>query len=90
MAPLRLFLADDHEIVRYGLRSLLETQPGWTVVGEAADGDAAIEGVLATDPDVTLMDVSMPVVDGLAAARKIHSQNGRDCSEPPVRSHAGK
>jgi len=71
MAPLRLFLADDHEIVRYGLRSLLESQCGWTVVGEAADGQAAIEGVLATDPDVTLMDVSMPVIDGLQAARKI-------------------
>jgi DNA-binding NarL/FixJ family response regulator len=77
MAPLRLFLADDHEIVRYGLRSLLETQEGWAVVGEAADGNAAIEGVMATDPDVTVMDISMPVVDGLAAARKILASGSR-------------
>jgi DNA-binding NarL/FixJ family response regulator len=77
MAPLRLFLADDHEIVRYGLRSLLETQAGWTVVGEAADGNAAIEGVLTIDPDVTLMDISMPVVDGLVAARKILASGSR-------------
>ena len=71
MAPLRLFLADDHEIVRYGLRSLLESQAGWTVVGEAGDGKAAIEGVLECDPDVTLLDINMPIVDGLQAARKI-------------------
>jgi DNA-binding NarL/FixJ family response regulator len=77
MAPLRLFLADDHEIVRYGLRSLLETQSGWTVVGEAADGKATIEGVLTTDPDITLMDISMPVIDGLQAARKILASGSR-------------
>ncbi len=77
MAPLRLFLADDHEIVRYGLRSLLETQAGWTVVGEAADGKATIEGVLTTDPDMTLMDISMPVIDGLQAARKILASGSR-------------
>jgi DNA-binding NarL/FixJ family response regulator len=77
MASLRLFLADDHEIVRYGLRSLLETKVGWTIVGEAADGKAAIEGVLASDPDVTLMDISMPVVDGLQAARKILASGSR-------------
>jgi DNA-binding NarL/FixJ family response regulator len=77
MAPLRLFLADDHEIVRYGLRSLLESQAGWTVVGEAGDGKGAIEGVLECDPDVTLLDISMPVVDGLQAARKILAGGSR-------------
>lgn len=77
MAPLRLFLADDHEIVRYGLRSLLETRVGWTIVGEAADGKAAIEGVLASDPDVTLMDIGMPVVDGLQATRQILASGSR-------------
>jgi DNA-binding NarL/FixJ family response regulator len=77
MAPLRLFLADDHEIVRYGLRALLEAQPGWEVVGEAADGQAAIEGVLSTDPDLTLMDISMPVVDGMQATRKILASGSR-------------
>jgi DNA-binding NarL/FixJ family response regulator len=77
MIPLRLFLADDHEIVRYGLRSLLETQAGWTVVGEAADGGAAIEGVLTIEPDVAPLDISMPVVDGLTAARKISASGSR-------------
>jgi DNA-binding NarL/FixJ family response regulator len=77
MLPLRIFLADDHEIVRYGLRALLETQSGWSVVGEAADGQAAVQGALAADPDITLMDVSMPVVDGLQAARKILASGSR-------------
>jgi DNA-binding NarL/FixJ family response regulator len=77
MAPLRIFLADDHEIVRYGLRALLETQDGWSVVGEAADGQVAIEGVIRTEPDVTVMDVSMPVVDGLQAARRILASGSR-------------
>jgi DNA-binding NarL/FixJ family response regulator len=77
MVPLRIFLADDHEIVRYGLRTLLETQPGWSVVGEAADGREAVHGVLSANPDVTLMDVGMPVVDGLEAARQIKASGSR-------------
>jgi|SRR5579859_2412563 len=76
MVPLRLFLADDHEIVRFGLRTLLESQFGWSVVGEAADGKEAIEKVLLLQPDVALFDISMPVVNGLEAARDIL---GRGC-----------
>lgn len=71
MIPLRLFLADDHEIVRFGLRNLLESQFGWSVIGEAADGQAAVEGVCLLDPDVTLLDISMPRLNGLEAARQI-------------------
>ena len=71
MLSLRLFLADDHEIVRYGLRNLLESQLGWTVVGEAGDGREAVEKVLLLEPDVTLLDISMPEVNGLEAARQI-------------------
>ena len=71
MHSLRLFLADDHEIVRYGLRNLLESQFGWTVVGEAADGREAVEKVLLLEPDVTLLDISMPELNGLEAARQI-------------------
>src|SRR2546430_3656012 len=71
MLSLRLFLADDHEIVRYGLRNLLESQFGWTVVGEAADGREAVEKVLLLEPDVTLLDISMPELNGLEAARQI-------------------
>jgi DNA-binding NarL/FixJ family response regulator len=77
MIPLRLFLADDHEIVRYGLRSLLESQFAWRVVGEAADGQNAIQGVLALEPDIAVMDVSMPVIDGLQATRSILSTGSR-------------
>jgi DNA-binding NarL/FixJ family response regulator len=77
MTALRIFLADDHEIVRYGVRALLETQAGWSVVGEAADGPSAIEGVLRVEPDITLMDVSMPGIDGLQSARTILASGSR-------------
>jgi DNA-binding NarL/FixJ family response regulator len=76
MVPLRLFLADDHEIVRFGLRNLLESQFGWSVVGEAADGREAVEKVSLLEPDVTLLDISMPGMNGLEAAREIL---GRGC-----------
>jgi len=71
LVPLRLFLADDHEIVRFGLRNLLESQFGWSVVGEAGDGQDAVEKVCLFDPDVTLLDISMPRLNGLDAARQI-------------------
>jgi DNA-binding NarL/FixJ family response regulator len=77
VSPLRLFLADDHEIVRYGLRTLVESQFGWTVVGEAADGEAAVKGVLATEPDITLLDIGMPFLNGLQAAQQILGQGSR-------------
>lgn len=71
MVALRLFLADDHEIVRFGLRNLLESQFGWSVVGEASDGKEAVEKVFLLEPDVTLLDISMPSMNGLEAAREI-------------------
>ena len=71
MLSLRLFIADDHEIVRFGLRNLLESQLGWSVVGEAPNGREAVEKVLLLEPDVTLLDISMPEVNGLEAARQI-------------------
>jgi len=71
MVRLRLFLADDHEIVRFGLRNLLESQFGWSVVGEAADGREAVDKVLLLEPDVTMLDISMPRMNGLDAAREI-------------------
>ncbi|MGY2081545.1 response regulator [Modestobacter sp. SYSU DS0657] len=64
-------LADDQEMVRAGLRMLLDFQPDLEVVGEAADGLAALEAVARTRPDVVLMDVRMPRCDGLAAARRV-------------------
>lgn len=71
MIPVRLVLADDHEIMRVGLRSLLESQLNWSVVGEAVDGEEAVEMVLALKPDVALLDIAMPKISGLEAARRI-------------------
>jgi DNA-binding NarL/FixJ family response regulator len=68
---LRLVVADDHDIVRRGLRDLLEQQVGWKVVAEAANGKEAVERVLRTQPDVAVLDVQMPFVNGLEAAKQI-------------------
>jgi DNA-binding NarL/FixJ family response regulator len=58
--PIRVVLADDHAIFRAGLRALLELEDDLEVVGEAASGDEAVEGALASRPDVVVMDLSMP------------------------------
>jgi DNA-binding NarL/FixJ family response regulator len=71
MAPLRIFLADDHEIVRFGLRTLLEIQNEWMIVGEASDGATAMEGVMSCEPDIAILDIGMPGMDGLTVARKL-------------------
>jgi len=68
---LRILLADDHAIVRQGLRLLIESQPEMTVIGEAADGDAVVAQAQALHPDVVLMDISMPGTNGLAATRRL-------------------
>jgi DNA-binding NarL/FixJ family response regulator len=77
MVPLRLFLADDHEIVRFGLRNLLESQFGWSVIGEAADGKEAVERIMMLEPDIALLDISMPNKNGLEAAREIIGRGSR-------------
>jgi DNA-binding NarL/FixJ family response regulator len=71
MPTLRILVADDHEIVRRGLRSLLETRPGWEVCGEAADGWEAVSKAAELHPDVVALDVGMPNLNGLDAARQI-------------------
>ena len=71
MSTLKLLLADDHEVVRRGLRSILETQRDCEVVGEAADGRQAVALVKELNPDIVILDISMPVLNGLEATRQI-------------------
>jgi DNA-binding NarL/FixJ family response regulator len=70
-APLRILLADDHVTVRHGLKLLIEGQADMKVVCESSDGKAAIRDALAFHPDVIVMDISMPELNGLAATRKL-------------------
>jgi DNA-binding NarL/FixJ family response regulator len=72
----RVLICDDQELIRMGLRMVIDSQPDLTVVGEAADGDAAIAGVAALEPDLVLMDVRMPGRDGLAATEHLCAQPG--------------
>lgn len=74
MADLRVFLADDHAVVREGLKALINAQPGMTVVGEAADGLAACERAAALRPDVVVMDVSMPKLTGSMATERLRQE----------------
>jgi len=69
--PIRILLADDHTVMRNGLRLLLERQPDLQVVGEAADGREAVDLAEAAKPDVVVMDIAMPHLNGVEAARQI-------------------
>ncbi|PYX70582.1 MAG: hypothetical protein DMG72_18535 [Acidobacteria bacterium] len=74
MAPLRILIADDHEKVRWGLRSLLSLRPDWDICGEAVDGRDAVQKARELKPQVAVLDVSMPHLNGLEAARQIRKE----------------
>jgi DNA-binding NarL/FixJ family response regulator len=67
----RILIADDHDVVRSGLRSTLETHPNWEVVAEASDGKEAILKAIEAKPDVAVLDYSLPLVNGVEATRQI-------------------
>jgi DNA-binding NarL/FixJ family response regulator len=73
----RILIADDHEVVRSGLRAILEKQPGFEVVGEASNGLEAAQQALATRPDVVILDYAMPVQNGVEATREIRAKSPR-------------
>ncbi len=75
--PIRIIVADDHQIVRHGIVSLLSLNDALQVVAEASDGRSAVDQTLALDPDVVLMDISMPEMNGLVATRQIKTKKPR-------------
>jgi len=71
MAPLRILIADDHAVVRTGLRTLLDSRVGWQVCAEAIDGRNAVEKAAKYKPDVAVLDIGMPLLNGVEATRRI-------------------
>jgi DNA-binding NarL/FixJ family response regulator len=71
MAKLRIVVGDDHTLVRQGLRKILEEQPDWEVVAEAGDGRQAVSQTVSLEPDVAILDIGMPLLNGIDATRQI-------------------
>jgi len=74
MKEIRILLADDHNVMRSGLKLLLESHAGFKVVSEASDGNQAVENALAVRPDVAVLDIAMPKLSGIDAAQRINAQ----------------
>ena len=79
MSDIRILLADDHTLVRQGLRLMLEREPGLKVVAEAANGREALDAVDTCQPRVIIMDLAMPTLNGIEAARQIHLKHPAIC-----------
>ena len=76
MSEIRVVLVDDEPLLRHGLRMILEGAPGISVIGEVGNGKEGVELILAEEPDVVLMDIRMPVMDGIEATAQLHSLAG--------------
>ena len=72
---IRVFLVDDHEIVRGGLKALIDSQPDMSVIGEASEGTAGVDAIAGLQPDVVVMDLSMPVQGGIEATERLKAQS---------------
>jgi DNA-binding NarL/FixJ family response regulator len=77
--PIRVLIADDHRLFAEALEAILAAEPEMEVVGRARNGEEAVEQALALEPDVILMDISMPIVDGVEATKRIRKQRERAC-----------
>jgi DNA-binding NarL/FixJ family response regulator len=77
MSALRILIADDHAVVRAGLRALLESRSGWEVCAEAADGREAVEKASKVKPDVAVLDIGMPLLNGVEATRRIRKASAQ-------------
>ena len=73
MPPLRILIADDHSVVRAGLRAMLESRSGWEVCAESVDGRDAIEKAVKLKPDIAILDIGMPLLNGVEATRRIRA-----------------
>ena len=74
MKPLKILIADDHELIREGLKARIEMHPGWEVCAEAVNGREAVEKARAFRPDVAVLDISMPELNGIEATRQIRKE----------------
>jgi DNA-binding NarL/FixJ family response regulator len=72
---IKILIVDDHEVVRQGLRSVLKARPEWEIVGEAENGQDAVQAVREKNPDVVILDITMPVMSGLEATQEICTLN---------------
>jgi two-component system response regulator NreC len=89
MEPIKLMLVDDHDVIRTGLRSFLETQPGFQVIAEANNGRQALEKAREIQPDIVLMDITMPDMDGMEATLQLKKLYP-DCQILVLTVHADK
>ena len=90
MPPIRILLADDHAVVRDGLRALLDRQPDLVIVAEASDGRECLELFEEHAPDVVMMDVAMPKMNGIEAARRILAANPATAGGDPEHASGRK